>query len=172
VREQNYPERATSVRKTLRVSRPARNTRDDLAESTGPIGQPWAQRSPEPHGRDHLDDEDASQGQACESVAAPEPSLIGIIRHRHQATHISPPPGPRTQSASAIETVCVYRKAFGLGCVSKRARSQVATCPSRAAIRMAIEVRNSMVERNAGLPPDRRIEFRIGIHLGNIVEGA
>jgi adenylate cyclase len=29
-----------------------------------------------------------------------------------------------------------------------------------------------MVERNAGLPPDRRIEFRIGIHLGNIVEGA
>ena len=25
---------------------------------------------------------------------------------------------------------------------------------------------------NAGLPPDRRIEFRIGIHLGNIVEGA
>ena len=35
---------------------------------------------------------------------------------------------------------------------------------------MAIEVQNSMVERNAGLPPDRRIEFRIGIHLGNIVE--
>ncbi len=27
-----------------------------------------------------------------------------------------------------------------------------------------------MVERNAGLPPERRIEFRIGIHLGDIVE--
>ena len=27
-----------------------------------------------------------------------------------------------------------------------------------------------MVERNAGLPPERRIEFRMGIHLGNIVE--
>src|SRR5690349_9310850 len=27
-----------------------------------------------------------------------------------------------------------------------------------------------MVERNAGLPPDRRIEFRIGIHLGDVVE--
>src|ERR1700723_648263 len=27
-----------------------------------------------------------------------------------------------------------------------------------------------MIERNAGLPPERRIEFRIGIHLGDIVE--
>ena len=27
-----------------------------------------------------------------------------------------------------------------------------------------------MVERNAGLPADRRIEFRIGIHLGDVVE--
>ena len=27
-----------------------------------------------------------------------------------------------------------------------------------------------MVERNAGLPPERRIEFRIGIHLGDVVE--
>ena len=27
-----------------------------------------------------------------------------------------------------------------------------------------------MVERNAGVPPDRRIEFRIGIHLGDVVE--
>jgi len=26
------------------------------------------------------------------------------------------------------------------------------------------------VERNAGLPPERRIEFRIGIHLGDVVE--
>jgi hypothetical protein len=27
-----------------------------------------------------------------------------------------------------------------------------------------------MVERNAGVPLDRRIEFRIGIHLGDVVE--
>jgi hypothetical protein len=27
-------------------------------------------------------------------------------------------------------------------------------------------VQNGMVERNAGLPPERRIEFRLGIHLG------
>lgn len=38
------------------------------------------------------------------------------------------------------------------------------------AVRCAIELQNSMVERNAGLPPERRIEFRIGIHLGDIVE--
>ena len=27
-----------------------------------------------------------------------------------------------------------------------------------------------MIERNAGLPPERRIEFRIGVHLGDVVE--
>src|SRR4029078_2467806 len=36
------------------------------------------------------------------------------------------------------------------------------------AVRCAIEVQNSMVERNAGLSPDRRIEFRVGIHLGDV----
>jgi len=38
------------------------------------------------------------------------------------------------------------------------------------AVRCAIEVQNGMIERNAGLPADRRIEFRIGVHLGDIVE--
>ena len=38
------------------------------------------------------------------------------------------------------------------------------------AVRCAIEIQNSMVDRNAGVPPDRRIEFRIGIHLGDVVE--
>ena len=38
------------------------------------------------------------------------------------------------------------------------------------AVRCAIEVQNGMVERNTGLPPERRIEFRIGIHLGDVVE--
>ena len=27
-----------------------------------------------------------------------------------------------------------------------------------------------MIERNAGVPEDRRIEFRVGIHLGDVVE--
>ena len=34
----------------------------------------------------------------------------------------------------------------------------------------AIEVQRAMVERNAGVAPDKRIEFRIGIHLGDVVE--
>ncbi|SEI17752.1 TolB amino-terminal domain-containing protein [Rhizobium tibeticum] len=38
------------------------------------------------------------------------------------------------------------------------------------AVRCAIEVQSAMLERNAGVPQDRRIEFRIGIHLGDVVE--
>ncbi len=38
------------------------------------------------------------------------------------------------------------------------------------AVRCAIEVQQGLVERNAGVPPDRRIEFRVGIHLGDVVE--
>src|SRR5271168_3443880 len=38
------------------------------------------------------------------------------------------------------------------------------------AVRCAIDVQNGMLERNAGLSPQRRIEFRIGIHLGDVVE--
>ena len=38
------------------------------------------------------------------------------------------------------------------------------------AVRCAIEVQTGMIERNAGVPQERRIEFRIGIHLGDVVE--
>src|SRR5271168_3067626 len=38
------------------------------------------------------------------------------------------------------------------------------------AVRCAIEVQHAMVERNAGVAPDKRIDFRIGIHLGDVVE--
>jgi TolB-like protein/class 3 adenylate cyclase len=38
------------------------------------------------------------------------------------------------------------------------------------AVRCAIEVQTGMVERNMGLPPEKRIDFRIGIHLGDVVE--
>jgi adenylate cyclase len=40
------------------------------------------------------------------------------------------------------------------------------------AVRLAIEVQQGLVERNAGVPEDRRIEFRVGIHLGDVVEEA
>ncbi len=38
------------------------------------------------------------------------------------------------------------------------------------AVRCAVEVQNAMIDRNAGVPEDRRIVFRIGIHLGDVVE--
>src|ERR1700756_1375112 len=38
------------------------------------------------------------------------------------------------------------------------------------AVRCAIEVQNVMMERNSGVAKDQRIEFRIGIHLGDVVE--
>jgi len=37
------------------------------------------------------------------------------------------------------------------------------------ALRCAIEVQAALADRNAPLPPDRRIEFRMGIHQGDIV---
>jgi adenylate cyclase len=38
------------------------------------------------------------------------------------------------------------------------------------AVRCAIDIQTGLIERNAGLPPDKRIEFRVGIHLGDVVE--
>ncbi len=38
------------------------------------------------------------------------------------------------------------------------------------AVSCAIEIQRAMVERNAEVTPDKRIEFRIGIHLGDVVE--
>src|SRR5271165_4819576 len=40
------------------------------------------------------------------------------------------------------------------------------------AVRCAIEIQNAMAERNAGVAEDRRIVFRIGVHLGDVVEEA
>ena len=38
------------------------------------------------------------------------------------------------------------------------------------AVRCAIEVQNGLIERNAGVLEDRRIQFRVGIHVGDVVE--
>jgi adenylate cyclase len=38
------------------------------------------------------------------------------------------------------------------------------------AVRCAIEVQNGLIERNAGVSEERRIEYRVGIHLGDVVE--
>jgi TolB-like protein/class 3 adenylate cyclase/Tfp pilus assembly protein PilF len=38
------------------------------------------------------------------------------------------------------------------------------------AVRCAVAVQRGMAERNADTPPQRRIEFRVGVHLGDVVE--
>ncbi len=38
------------------------------------------------------------------------------------------------------------------------------------AVRCALEVQHAMIDRNAGVALDKQIEFRIGIHLGDVVE--
>ena len=38
------------------------------------------------------------------------------------------------------------------------------------AVRCAVELQNAMAMRNAEVPEDRRIVFRIGIHIGDVVE--
>jgi adenylate cyclase len=40
------------------------------------------------------------------------------------------------------------------------------------AVRSAIEMQHGMAERNAGVAADKRIEFRIGVHFGDVVEEA
>jgi len=37
------------------------------------------------------------------------------------------------------------------------------------AVRCAVEMQRGMVERNAGTPPEKRIELRVGINLGDVI---
>jgi class 3 adenylate cyclase len=37
------------------------------------------------------------------------------------------------------------------------------------ALKCAVEVQWGMIERNAEVPPEKRIEFRVGIHQGDII---
>ena len=40
------------------------------------------------------------------------------------------------------------------------------------ALRCAVEIQRSMTDRNAQIPADNRIQFRMGVNVGDIVEGA
>jgi adenylate cyclase len=37
------------------------------------------------------------------------------------------------------------------------------------AVRCAIDIQRGMAERNAGIPPDRQMAFRIGVNVGDII---
>jgi adenylate cyclase len=40
------------------------------------------------------------------------------------------------------------------------------------AVRCAVEMQRGMAERNAATPPEKRIEFRVGINLGDVIAEA
>jgi adenylate cyclase len=40
------------------------------------------------------------------------------------------------------------------------------------AVRCAVEIQRGVIARTSGIPPEQRIEFRIGVHLGDVVEEA
>jgi hypothetical protein len=64
-----------------------------------------------------------------------------------------PPPSPRIMGGSSSATATAFlidSAAWSMPCV---------------------EVQTGLIERNAGLPPDRRIEFGVGIHVGDVVNG-
>src|SRR5262245_23630772 len=37
------------------------------------------------------------------------------------------------------------------------------------AVRCAVEIQRGMAERNSATPPEKRIEFRVGINLGDVI---
>src|ERR1700722_15469488 len=39
-------------------------------------------------------------------------------------------------------------------------------------VRRAVEIQRGMAERNAEAPPERRVEFRVGINLGDVIAEA
>ena len=40
------------------------------------------------------------------------------------------------------------------------------------ALRCAVEIQRAMAERNGAVPPDKRLEFRMGLNVGDIIEAA
>ena len=83
--------------------------------------------------------------------------------------------------AATIRTLTAYRNEIA-GLVSDH-RGRVADAPGDnvlaefpsavGSVRCALEIQRALAEENASLTPDRRMPFRIGIHLGDVlVKGA
>jgi adenylate cyclase len=73
------------------------------------------------------------------------------LRSAISSTRPSPPITAASSSAPATAQIIEFRSVVD-------------------AVRCAIEVQNGLIERNAGVPDDRRIQYRVGIHLGDVVE--
>ena len=87
--------------------------------------------------------------------------LMGARRGRHAGPAEGAPKG-----ASSIPAIAAHRgrivKTTGDGMLVEFASVVDA-------VRCAVEVQRGMAERNADVPQDRRIEFRIGINVGDII---
>ena len=78
--------------------------------------------------------------------------------------------------AATVRTLSDYREEIGLLVRQHRGRvvdtagdSLLAEFPAATeAVSCAIEIQGSLGVRNAALTPERRMEFRIGIHLGEV----
>ncbi len=78
---------------------------------------------------------------------------------------------------STIETLTAYRKVFTSEI--KKHRGRVVDAKGDAilaefvsvvdAVNSAVEIQRELAERNAELPDDRRMDFRIGLNLGDVV---
>jgi adenylate cyclase len=79
---------------------------------------------------------------------------------------------------ATVRTINSYRevmtgliKAHGGGVVDAKGDNVLAEFPSVVdAVRCALEVQKELKERNSELPEHRRMEFRIGINLGDVLE--
>ncbi len=82
--------------------------------------------------------------------------------------------------ATTIRTLTDYREEIAM--LVRQHRGRVVVCPgdnllaefptATDAVSCAVEVQGSLKVRNAALPTDRKMEFRIGVHLGEVrVEG-
>ncbi|MCH9046497.1 MAG: adenylate/guanylate cyclase domain-containing protein, partial [SAR324 cluster bacterium] len=78
---------------------------------------------------------------------------------------------------ATIETLTAYRKVFSSYIAQYRGR--VVNAPGDSilaefasvvdAVGCVVEIQRELAERNAELPDDRRMDFRIGINLGDVV---
>ena len=79
--------------------------------------------------------------------------------------------------AATVRTITAYREVVGAGVVSHGGRvvdasgdNVLAEFPSVVdAVESAIEIQRTLETRNAELPPARRMRFRIGINLGDVI---
>ena len=89
----------------------------------------------------------------------------GMIEHLHRVVVAVFAPAQRT--AKRIGVLLRARLAEPAAAAGTGTLSHLLLHRLRQTLRALAQ---GMIERNAGLPPERRIEFRVGIHLGDVVE--